>query len=389
MTYRDYYQEARDEHNERMSRLSPEALKKECAGKSIPAATYLGLEACEQEDYKEARKYFEKALKWYEAQDVVSAVEDVAYAAEAYYFLGLICLDGLDGEEPDPEVGAAYIILALVECSYYPAREMAGLMCYEGLFPPDDDSTAEQEAMKIWKEGMDEGDRRCTFRWCATKVENEEADEEVIGKLKALAQDEDDPIADAAAVLYSYYWAEGMEDEAWKWRDKAEEMESPLMQALIDEEAEEEVGEDDWTQPEQEFEAFDDETEAETPAASAKGYVIIADTNDGFSIVEADASDWRSLPAFIGANRCDDMRCQKFRDVAHKLMLPGTLLGQLDKEAFMKPDLELNYHASQWYDGMADLAGDMVICMEDNKYNPFSFSSKEQAQSVIDALCNC
>ena len=31
--------------------------------------------------------------------------------------------------------------------------------------------------------------------------------------------------------------------------------------------------------------------------------------------------------------------------------------------------------------------GAMVICLEDAQYNSFSFTSKAQAQSVIDALC--
>ena len=57
------------------------------------------------------------------------------------------------------------------------------------------------------------------------------------------------------------------------------------------------------------------------------------------------------------------------------------------KDAFRKPHLKPNWHASQWYDGNADLMGAMVICLEDAQYNPFSFTSKAQAQSVIDALC--
>lgn len=67
----------------------------------------------------------------------------------------------------------------------------------------------------------------------------------------------DDP--DAAALLWAYYGWEGDEDTAWEWRDKAEDAQSPLMEQMLYGYAEEEVEEDDW---EQEFEAFDDETEA-------------------------------------------------------------------------------------------------------------------------------
>ena len=261
-----------------------------------------------------------------------------------------------------------------------------------------------EKALVIWKKGMELGDRDCTFHVCVDKVENDQADAETIAMLEDLTED----YPNACAVLYYYYNREGDEDKAWEWREKAVEKGSSLMQSWIDEEAEQEVGEDDYSAPEHrrtdmsiffgdseddddddEFDGYDDETEAAHPGYPEVGekYVIIAATDDSFRIVQADAADWRSLPALIGAERCDDMRCQKFRDVAHKLMLPGTLLGQLDKDAFRKPHLELNYHASQWYDGMADLSGAMVICMEDNLYNPFSFTSKEQAQSVIDALC--
>ena len=64
---------------------------------------------------------------------------------------------------------------------------------------------------------------------------------------------------DAAALLWAYYGWLGEEDTAWKWREKAEESLSPLMEQMNYDEAEQEVEEDDW---EQEFQAYDDETEA-------------------------------------------------------------------------------------------------------------------------------
>lgn len=268
------------------------------------------------------------------------------------------------------------------------ALEELGMCYYDGTTLPGNDIPDKEKAMALWKEGMDSGNARCALRWCAEKVDREEVDEDVIARLEALASDPEKPTPDAAAVLYQYYSWEGEEDKAWEWREKAIEMESPLMQGILDDEAEEEVEEDGWTQPEKEFDGYDDETEAEHPGYPDAGekYVIVADTDDGFRIVRADASDWRSLPALIDAERCDDMRCEKFRTISKKLHLPGTLLGQLDKDAFRKPELEPNWHASQWYDGYADLMGDMVICMENGSYEPFSFSSAEMAEAVIDAL---
>ena len=270
-------------------------------------------------------------------------------------------------------------------------------MCYFNGWGTKQD---EVMAVFVWKQGMEvEGDRRCTLHYYVWQVENDKVDDKTVPGLEALVNDPDDPIADACAVLYQYYSNEGDEDKAWEWRDKGLEMGSEIMQDMVDEEKEQEVGEDDWTRPaanffpededDDEYDGYDDETEASHPGYPEVGekYVIIAAVDDSFRIVQADASDWRSLPALIGAERCDDMRCEKFRKVSKELHLPGTLLGQLDKDAFRKSYLKPNWHASQWYDGYADLMGAMVICMEDSKYNPFSFSSKEEAQKAIDGLC--
>lgn len=273
-------------------------------------------------------------------------------------------------------------------------------MCYFNGWGTNKD---EVMATFVWKEGMDGGDKYCALHYYVWQVESYKADESTVAGLEALVNDPDEPNADACAVLYEYYSNEGNEDKAWEWRDKGLEMGSEIMQNMVDDEKEQEVGEDDWTRPaanffpededddddDDEFDGYDDETEASHPGYPEVGekYVIIAAVDDSFRIVQADASDWRSLPALIGAERCDDMRCEKFRKVSKELHLPGTLLGQLDKDAFRKSYLKPNWHASQWYDGYADLMGAMVICMEDSKYNPFSFSSKEEAQKAIDGLC--
>lgn len=302
----------------------------------------------------------------------------VGYMGQAWYY-------GWNGLDENEQM-AFPLLLSAYKAGNQTVLEDLGL-CYNNGASNPNGTPEPEKALAIWKEGMELGDKDCTFHVCVDKVENDQVDAETIATLEELTED----YPNACAVLYYYYSREGEEDKAWEWREKAIEKESPLMQDWIDEEAEQEVGEDDWTDDDDdEFDGYDDETEAAHPGYPEVGekYVIIAATDDSFRIVQADAADWRSLPALIGAERCDDMRCQKFRDVAHKLMLPGTLLGQLDKDAFRKPHLKLNYHASQWYDGMADLAGAMVICLEDAQYNPFSFTSKEQAQSVIDALCN-
>lgn len=340
------------------------------------------------------------ALKIIDAYEEGGEPEDCQeqYGA-AMAYAGLAKYWGWDGEETNHQDAFTYLAGAYASGNTTILEEL-GRCYYNGCDSPD--GTPDKEmAMAIWEEGMELGDTACALHYCTEKVDNDQANEADIAKLEEIANHPEKPMPDACAVLYHYYGREGDEDKAWEWREKGIEMGSELMQQLIEEEAEEEVGEDDWTRPaanffpeddddDDEYDDYDDETEAPAhpgyPEVGEK-YVIIAAVDDSFRIVQADASDWRSLPALIGAERCDDMRCQKFRDVAHKLMLPGTLLGQLDKDAFRKRYLKPNWHASQWYDGMADLMGAMVICMEDSQYNPFSFTSKEQAQSAIDALC--
>ena len=256
-------------------------------------------------------------------------------------------------------------------------------------------------AVVMWRKGMVQGDKACALHHYVWEVENDRADEKTVAGLEALVNDPEDPNADAAAVLYQYYMNIGDEDNAAIWREKGLEMGSEIMEDIVAAEEEEEEEED--TRPHTDMSIFfqsdeddddddDDDDEPDTPHPGypevGEKYVIVAGTDDSFRIVQADASNWDSLPAIIGACGCDDMRCEKFRKVSKELGLPGTLLGKLDRDAFRKARLKRNWHASQWYDGNADMMGDMVICLEDSGYHPFSFSSREEAQKAIDGLVN-
>lgn len=400
MTPKEYIDEGLRLMDEGQEAQAKEAFQKAYEQGDMVGAVMLGSLAYDAEDYKTASKYLEEASDIYVKIKEPDEYEKY-YGGVAHFYMGEIFYRGLAGKQI-PQMAAAYYVMAFVNCDYEPAREMAGLVYYQNYFPVGEGQNGRDKGMELWEEGMNKGDGACTLHWCVDKVENDEVTPEVLEKLEALTEGEN-IFPDAAAVLYSYYYNEGDEEQAEKWRQIALDLDSDLIQSLIADEQEEEIEEDDWhphtdmsmffapdedEDDDDEYEGHDDETEAVSgyPEVGEK-YVIIAAVDDSFRIVQADAADWRSLPALIGAERCDDMRCQKFREVSKQLGLPGTLLGQLDKDAFRKSYLKPNWHASQWYDGMADLMGAMVICLEDSKYNPFSFSSKEQAQSVIDALC--
>lgn len=98
------------------------------------------------------------------------------------------------------------------------------------------------------------------FRRDYIKYGEQEALENAEDWLDAHAQElENLEEADAYALLWAYYWRKADEDTAWVWRDKAILSYSPLIHLMIIDEAETEIGEDDW---DGEFEAYDDETEA-------------------------------------------------------------------------------------------------------------------------------
>lgn len=336
-----------------------------------PSASFLGSIAYDDDDYKSAFEWFTKACElFYKAG---SPEEDKGLIAYAKYLMGTIRYFNYEGkEEPmkslDRQMGALHLIGAY-EMGNTECRELLGLCYYNGDTNPHG-MPEYNNAFKVWKEGMEDGDQVCAMRFCISQVEQNQADETTVAILEGLVNDPDNPCADACAVLYQYYSIEDNDDMAVKWMERGLEMDSALMRTMLDDEREQEVGEDSYT--------------AQDPLTAP--CVIVVDTNGDFRVEQADASDWDSLPELIGADRTDNMRCTKFREVSAALGLNGTLLGLLDRDAFRKSDLEPNWHASQWYDGMADLYGDMIICLEDSGYNPFSFSGEAEAQRVIEAL---
>lgn len=359
----------KEEMREEACRLYFEDGSKEACGKAeelfrqlaaeedIISAAYLGGIATDAGDYPAAKEWWGKTISWYSKD---KPEEAQYYASFAHAQRGKLLFYNHEGLDPVPDF---YRPMAYGDfCS---AREMGNTDCLEelGVCYYEDGwmpgcAANPQKALEIWKEGMDKGDQRCALRYCAHYIDIDDVDEKIIDILNDLIEDEKNPCADACALLYQYFHDNGEEELAESYKKEGLEMGSELLKGMLG----------------------DEEVADGTPC------VIVVDTDGVFRIVNADASDWESLPAIIDAERTDNMRCEKFRNVSRALGLKGTLLGLLDRDAFRKPDLELNWHASQWYDGMADLAGDMIVCMEDSRYNPISFASEEEAQRVIDAL---
>ena len=349
-----------------------EAFRKGAEGNDVISAVNLGAIAYDEEKYREAVDWWSQAFAWYKAHPDEGAKEFITLAHSR---LGDMYFYNYMNTKPVPDDN-----LRLATLHYSEAKELGDMdvcnelgMCYYGNHSLPNGSADVAAALRIWQEGMAVGNHECAIHYCAHFIDNNQVDPEIVDLLEELVRDEDDPCADACALLYKYYSQEGNEELAADWMECGMDMGSELLQNMLEEEREEEIGEDSWTRSE----SMEDEAEL---------CVIIVDTDGAFRIKSADATDWRSLPTLIHASGTNDLRCSKFNEVSRRLRLKGNLLGLLDREAFRKPDLKLNHRASQWYDGYADLSGDMIICLEDSRHNPFSFASRAEAQRVIDTL---
>lgn len=384
-------QEAIDYRNEGMrfysgegceadSKKAHELFLKAAEGHDTVAAVHLGCQAWDEEDFNTATDWFQKAGKWYE--EAGKPEDATIYVGYAKYLIGKNIYYNLDDKATVEEnVRRQFAFVYLLEAYKMDNLNCLSMLgdCYYCGYCSVDGTPDYDKAIEIWQKGMDDGDQLCTLFLCNYMIENDKATPETIEALEKLVNDEENPCADACALLYNYYSWNGNEEKAEEWKERGLEMGSSIMQGIVDDEKEEEVGEDSWTAPET-------DTVKRVIEVDTDKCVIVVDTDGDFSIRHADASDWDSLPALIDADRTDNLRCNKFREVSKALGLKGTLLGLLDRDAFRKPDLEPNWHASQWYDGMADLYGDMIICMEDSGYKPMSFADEAEAQRVVDAL---
>ena len=348
--------------------------------KDVISAVSLGGIAIDTCDYDGAKHWWNLAFDWYMEHPSDEVVNYVAFAHARYGDMLNFNYEELD---PVPDVYrhmACIHYTEAIELGCTDCRAALGNLLYEGNWMPNCDPDV-KAALKMWKEGMDDGDQQCTLRYCAHFIDSGKSDQNIVDILEALVRDDDNSCADACALLYHHYSRIGDDDLAAEWLECGLDMGSEMCEDIVADEREEEVGEDNWTRSNR-----DRTADEPTKHYDAEGRVIIVGTDGSFRIVHADASDWRSLPQLIGAESTDDMRCTKLHTLSKNLGLSGTLLAKLDRDAFRKPNLEPNWHASQWYDGMADLYGDMIICLEDRNYTPYSFADETEAQRVIDAL---
>ncbi len=101
-----------------------------------------------------------------------------------------------------------------------------------------------ESALRQWKEGMEKGDRACAFKYCAHFVDSNKADDRIVEILEGLVRDEEDPCADACALLYRHYARIGDDDMAAEWLECGLDMRSEMCLDIVADERDEEG--DDW-----------------------------------------------------------------------------------------------------------------------------------------------
>ena len=108
--------------------------------------------------------------------------------------------------------------------------------------------------------------------------------------------------------------------------------------------------------------------------------IAIIKTDGTADIIEFDVTYWDELPAFVGADRLDAIRVQPLYDISSKLGYPEHITGWVDNMGLLK-DLPMNPIGCRIYPG--PIAGDMILTLEDSKYNPMSFDDLDDLKEVI------
>lgn len=112
--------------------------------------------------------------------------------------------------------------------------------------------------------------------------------------------------------------------------------------------------------------------------------IAIVKTDGKADIIEFNVEEgWDELPDFVNAKRLDAIRVQPLYDIGQELGLKDHITGWVDNMGLMK-DLPMNPVGCRIYPG--PIAGDMILTLEDAKYNPKSFEDVDTLKKVIAGL---
>jgi len=112
-------------------------------------------------------------------------------------------------------------------------------------------------------------------------------------------------------------------------------------------------------------------------------FIAIIKTDGSAEIIEFDVEYWDELPDYIAAQRLDAVRVMPLCKIAEELGLDDHITGWVDNCGLLK-GLEDNPIGCNIYPG--PIAGDMILTLEDDKYNPKSFNDLDVVYDVLKKL---
>lgn len=139
--------------------------------------------------------------------------------------------------------------------------------------------------------------------------------------------------------------------------------------------------------PEYDSQPHDDEEDEDEDDYYVPEMMLMAiiDTNGMADIHEYDVDGgWDDLPPMIGAKRLDAIRTQPLYDLSEKMGYTNNhITAWVDNMGLLK-DLPMNPVGCRLYPG--PIAGDLILTLEDNKYNPLSFNDIDELKKIIAEL---
>lgn len=128
----------------------------------------------------------------------------------------------------------------------------------------------------------------------------------------------------------------------------------------------------------------DEDEEEEEPEEVEYKLIAIVKTDGTADIIEYEVEGgWDELPDFVDAKRLDAIRTQPLYDISKQVGLTDHVTAWVDNMGQMK-GLPANPIGCKLYPG--PIVGDMILTLEDGRYNPKSFESIETLKQVIAAL---
>lgn len=122
-----------------------------------------------------------------------------------------------------------------------------------------------------------------------------------------------------------------------------------------------------------------------SPELIDKGIPLIAiiRPDSTADIIEFDVDNWNEMPEFIGADRLDAIRVQPLYEIGYKAGYKENVTGWVDAKGLLKK-LKMNEIGRKVYPG--PVAGDMILTLEDEDYQPKSFYNINALRHVLETL---